>query len=141
MNRVFPTKGHCARISLPLSPYFQHLCPFFYSIFYYFWSRSPRIPQQKSFFEGAHDFFLGINQCPSLLCWCIVIHHHWPQGTTIFRTVRLNFTCGHSYGTSWFKSQLSRINITFWNDMHEFTKLKSKWYKINRELWRKTSMT
>ena len=59
---------------------------------FFFWSRSPRIPQQpQSVFEGAH--FLSLNKFPSLVCWCIVIHHHRPQGPTLLRRVRWDFTC------------------------------------------------
>ena len=37
--------------------------------------------------------FGGINKFPSLMFWCIVIHHRRPQGPTLFRRVRWDFTC------------------------------------------------
>ena len=42
-------------------------------------------------FSREH-IFVGFNEFPSLMCWCIVIHHHRPQGPTLFRRVRWDFT-------------------------------------------------
>ena len=53
-----------------------------------FWSRSPRIPKQS-----GRTFFVGFNKLPSLVCWCIVIHHHRPQEPTLFQRVRWDFMC------------------------------------------------
>ena len=41
--------------------------------------------------------FVGFNEFPSLVCWCTVIHHHLPQGPTLFRIVRWDFTCVQCY--------------------------------------------
>ena len=61
----------------------------------HFWSSSPRIPQQpQSVFEGAHFLqAFSFKEFPSLVCWCIVIHHDRPQGPTLFQRGRLDFTC------------------------------------------------
>ena len=43
-------------------------------------------------FSREH-IFVGFNKFPSLVYWCTVIHHHWPQGPTLFRRVRWDFMC------------------------------------------------
>ena len=43
-------------------------------------------------FSREH-IFVGFNEFPSLVYWCTVIHHHRPQGPTLFRGVRWDFTC------------------------------------------------
>ena len=37
--------------------------------------------------------FVGFNKFPSVVCWCTVIHHHWPHGLTLLRRVRWDFKC------------------------------------------------
>ena len=54
--------------------------------------------------------FVGFNEFPFLVCWCIVIHHHQPQGPTLLQN-SWDFTClqcdvcteCHRHGTSCFK--------------------------------------
>ena len=46
-------------------------------------------------FSKEH-IFVGFNEFPSLVCWCIVIHYHRPQGPTLFQRVRWDFTCVQS---------------------------------------------
>ena len=41
--------------------------------------------------------FVGFNEFPSLVCWCIIIHNHRPQGPTLLRRVRWDFTCVQCY--------------------------------------------
>ena len=43
-------------------------------------------------FSREH-IFVDFNEIPSLVCWWIVIHHHWPQGYTLFQRVRWDFIC------------------------------------------------
>ena len=43
-------------------------------------------------FSREH-IFVGFNEFPSPVHWCTVIHHHRPQGPTLFRRVRWDFTC------------------------------------------------
>ena len=47
-------------------------------------------------FSREH-ILVGSNEFPSLMYWCTVIHHHRPQGPTLFRTVRWDFTCVQCY--------------------------------------------
>ena len=42
--------------------------------------------------QKMHNF-VGFNEFPSLVYWNIVIHHHQPQGPTLFGRVRWDFTC------------------------------------------------
>ena len=37
--------------------------------------------------------FVRFNEFPSLVCWCIVIHHPRLQGPTLFRRVGWEFMC------------------------------------------------
>ena len=43
-------------------------------------------------FSREH-FFVCFNEFPSIVCRCIVIHHHRPQGPTLFQRERWDFTC------------------------------------------------
>ena len=54
-----------------------------WSFFYHFWSRSPHIPQQAQF--SREHIFVGFKNFPSLVCCCTDIHHHRPQGPTLYR--------------------------------------------------------
>ena len=62
--------------------------PFFYSISNHFFGVG--LPAYLSY----HNLFLrehisvGFNEFPSLLCWDIVIHHHRPQGPSLFWRVK-----------------------------------------------------
>ena len=57
--------------------------------------------------------FVGFNEFPSLVCWCTVIHHHQPQGPTLFwREMGLYMCavqCVHRNGTYCFKSHPRRL--------------------------------
>ena len=90
------------KIFFAFFPFFQYsplicglifyVCGFFSALsFYHFWSKSPCILQQlKCIFEGAR--FCRFNKFHSLVCLCIVIHHHRPQMQTLFRRVRWHLT-------------------------------------------------
>ena len=41
-------------------------------------------------FSKEH-IFVGFNEFPSLVYWCIVIHHHRPQGPTLFQMSEMGF--------------------------------------------------
>ena len=94
--------GHfSAPISLSLSAFpfqfvgsiFLRLWPFFYSIFLSFFGVClPAYLSNHNPFSREH-IFVGFNEFPSLVYWCTVIHHHRPQGPTLFRRVRWDFTC------------------------------------------------
>ena len=43
-------------------------------------------------FSREH-IFVGFSEFPSLVYWCIAIHHHRPQGLTFFRRVKWDFAC------------------------------------------------
>ena len=43
-------------------------------------------------FSKEH-IFVGFNEFPSLVCWCIVIYHHRPEGHTLVGRVRWDFMC------------------------------------------------
>ena len=67
-----------------------HLWQVFFTPFFhlglpaYFSNRSP--------FLSEH-IFVGFDEFPSLMCKCTVIHHYRPQGPTLFKRVRWDFTC------------------------------------------------
>ena len=46
---------------------------------------------------SREHIFVGFNEFSSLVYWCSVIHHHRPQGPTLFRRVRWDFTCVQCY--------------------------------------------
>ena len=78
--------------SLRLYPFFSHFLGV--GLLAYFSNHSP--------FSREHNF-IGLNELSSLVCWCTVIHHHRPQGTTLFQRVRWDFMssvcsemCAHS---------------------------------------------
>ena len=58
--------------------------------FYHFWSTA--YFSNHSLFSREH-IFVGFNEFLSLVCWSTVIHHHRPQGPTLFRIARWDFTC------------------------------------------------
>ena len=39
------------------------------------------------------ELYADNNLSLSLVCWCVVIHHHRPQEPTLFRRVRWDFMC------------------------------------------------
>ena len=57
---------------------YLRLWSFFYSIFL----SSPRMQQPQSVSWGS-TFLLSLNEFPSLMCWCIVTHHHRLHGPTL----------------------------------------------------------
>ena len=71
---------------------FLRLWPFFYSILSYCWVGLSAYFSSHSLFSREH-IFVGFNTFLSLMCWWSVIHHHRPQGPTLFQRVRWDFTC------------------------------------------------
>ena len=69
----------------------------------------PAYLSNHNLFSREH-IFIGFNEFSSLMCWCIVIHHHWPQGPTLFRRVKWDFMCVHRQGTSCFESHPRRLS-------------------------------
>ena len=41
----------------------------------------------------SEHIFVGFKEFTSLMCWYTAIHHHQPQGPTLFRRARWDFTC------------------------------------------------
>ena len=54
------------------------------------WVGLPAYFSNHSPFSREH-IFVGINEFPSLECWCIVIHHHRPQRPTLFSKSEMGF--------------------------------------------------
>ena len=58
------------------------------SFFYHFFGVGlPAYLSNHNLFLREH-IFVGFNKFPSLVYWCTIIHHHRPQGPTLFRRVR-----------------------------------------------------
>ena len=98
-----PSLAQCLlNLSLSVPLYFAgcilRLWPFFYSIFlsFFFGVGLPAYLSNHNPFSREH-IFVGFNEFPSLVYWCTVIHHHRPQGPTLFRRVRWDFTCVQCY--------------------------------------------
>ena len=72
---------------------FLRLWSFFYSIFFIILRVGlPAYLSNHNPFLREH-IFVGFNEFPSLVYWCTIILHHRPQGPTLFRRVRWEFTC------------------------------------------------
>ena len=67
---------------------------FFYSVFkYHIFGVGLSSYFSNHSLSSREHIFVGFNKFPSLMCWCTVIHHHWPQGPTLFQRVKWDFTC------------------------------------------------
>ena len=84
-------------LSVPLyyAKYILGLWPLFYSTFSFFFSFFFRIIllaylSHQSPFSREHNF-VGFKEFPSLVFWCTVIHHHGPQGPTLFAKSEMGF--------------------------------------------------
>ena len=75
---------------------FFHICGRFStpSFFIIFGVGLPAYLSNHNLFSREHIFvnFVGLNDFPSLVYWCTVIHHHRPQGPTLIQRVRWDFT-------------------------------------------------
>ena len=72
--------------------FFLRLCPFSTPSLIILGVGLPAYLSNHNPFSREHSL-VGFNKFLSLVCWCIVIHHHWPQGPTFFRRVRWDFMC------------------------------------------------
>ena len=72
--------------------YFTFVAVFLLHLFIIFGVGLPAYLSNHNPFSREH-IFEGFNEFPSLVNWCTVIHHHRPQGPTLFRRVRWDFTC------------------------------------------------
>ena len=79
----------------PLICKVNYVCGRFSALFYqnsFFGVGLPAYFSSHSLFLREH-IFVGLNEFPSLKSWCTIIHHHQPQGPTLFLRVRWDFMC------------------------------------------------
>ena len=93
-NKCNPIRSELTSLSLSQrSPLiygvnFIRLWPFFYShLFIIFGVGLPAYLSNHNPFSREH-IFVSFNEFPSLVYWCTVIHHHRPQGPTLFQRAR-----------------------------------------------------
>ena len=80
-------------IHLQFAGYILRLWPFFYSKFFIIFFQQISPLTLATIVRFLKHIFVGFKEFTSLVCWCNVMFHHWPQGPTLFRRVRWDFTC------------------------------------------------
>ena len=82
------------RSPLVCGVYFTSMAVFLLQLFFYhfFGVGLPAYFSNHSPFLREH-IFVSFNEFPSLMFWCTVIHHHRPQGPTLFQREMGFYVC------------------------------------------------